>query len=147
MKKTILILSLAFLSCNQKAENLEGKIVELKHRNDSLQSIIDTLNTKYIFDRAYLYSFPLLGQNHTKDEIIGSVFIIAENENSQVLIKHKDAYDKNNPLIIDTLNRKNSFTFKFKRSETDTTYFSLLNKPKYGKEINSTTSDPLNYYP
>ena len=147
MKKIILIISLAFLSCNNKNEKLEDKIVELKHRNDSLQNIIDTLNTKYIFDRAYLYSFPVLGDNHKKDEVTGSIFIIAENENSQVLMEHKDSYDKNNPLIIDTLNRKNHFSFKFKRSETDTTYFGMISKQKYGKALNSTTSDPLNYYP
>jgi hypothetical protein len=147
MKKTILILSLAFLSCNQKSENLEDKIVELKHRNDSLQNIIDTLNTKYIFDRAYLYPFPLLGQNHNKEEISGTITIIAENEYDRILMTHKDPNDKNNPLSVDTLDRKSSFRFKFKRSETDTTYFNMINKPKYGRKLNSTTSDPFNYYP
>ena len=51
MKKILfLILTFAIISCNSEQNDSELKLTNLQRENDSLKSIIDTLNTKYIFD-------------------------------------------------------------------------------------------------
>jgi hypothetical protein len=147
MKKIILLLSLIFFGCNTKTEKFETEIVKLKHRNDSLQNIIDTLNTKYIFDDAMLIATPSITQKNKVGELNGMIIIMAANKSQKILFSREFDYKKNKPIEPDTLSFTFGYDFKITKSKKDTIYYETIGKPKYGREIEKRFTDPLKYFP
>jgi hypothetical protein len=146
MKKIIFLLSLIFLGCNSKSEKFETEIVKLKHRNDSLQKIIDTLNTKYIFDDAMLIATPSITQKNKGGELNGMITIMAANKSQKILFSREFDYKKNKPINPDRLSFTFGYDFKIIRSKTDTIYYETIGKPKYGREMGKRYTDPLKYF-
>lgn len=145
MKKTILLISVIFFSCNSKTENFQSEIVKLKHKNDSLQNIIDTLNTKYIFDNAYLYAYPIEPVRNKNNENVLILSFIASNKSDKIVYGTKYNLKKGSIINPDTL--KTDEVLKIKRTNNDTLYYFQSNKPKYGKEYGKFTSFPMKNFP
>jgi hypothetical protein len=123
MKKVIILMSLIIIGCNSKSEKFEHEIVKFKQKNDSLQNIIDTLNTKYIFDYASLTAVPSVNEKNKNGEINGFLAIIAENKSDKILLAREFDYEKGGPKNPDTLTYKTGFNFKIIRSMTDSIFY------------------------
>ncbi len=146
MKKVLFLLSLIFLSCNTITDKNQTEIIKLKQRNDSLQKIIDTLNTKYIFDEAILIATPSITKKNKAGEINGMITIMANNKSQKILFSRKFDHKNNKPINPDTLNFTFGYDFNIIKSENDTIYYETIGKPKYGREINKRYTDPLKYF-
>jgi len=85
-KKLLLLLPLIFLNCTNNESVLKEKITKLKMRNDSLNIILDTLKTKFIFDNAFVKHIvnenkPMkVGQKYE-----GEFYFVAYNKNDKIL--------------------------------------------------------------
>lgn len=136
MKKAILLLSLIFLSCSQKNDKLYNEISILKRKNDSLKSIIDTLNTKFIFDdikNRFITSEK--NTNKLGTEYEGEFVIVAYNRNDKVEFTtklDKNGIDFQKP---ETLKRKfGGFQFKMKLENKENPIFiRVKTQNKYGR--------------
>jgi hypothetical protein len=111
-----------------------------------LQKIIDTLNTKYIFDDAMLIATPSITQKNNAGEINGMITIMANNKSQKILFSREFDHKNNNPINPDTLNFTFGYDFNIIKSENDTIYYETIGKPKYGREINKRYTDPLKYF-
>lgn len=143
MRKIIVsvCLFLVIVGCHSDP-NTSKDIEILTRERDSLKALIDTLNTKYIFDEASLTTIPILWKKHHKGEIVAMVGYVAFNKNDRILFSTESDFS-----VVDTLRGIDHFEFKIKRSDADTVYYKLVNKPKFGREIDYTVSDPLKNYP
>ena len=76
--------------------NNELKMKSLIKENDSLKTLIDTLNTKYIFDQASLTSMTMLWKKNKAGEFDIQICYIASNKNDKILFSkeynHKSGY-------------------------------------------------------
>ena len=117
MKKVLFLLSLIFLSCNTITDKNQTEIIKLKQRNDSLQKIIDTLNTKYIFDEAILIATPSITKKNKAGEINGMITIMANNKSQKILFSRKFDHKNNKPINPDTLNFTFGYDFNIIKSE------------------------------
>ena len=138
-------------SCESKDGNLEAEMIYLKQKNDSLQTIIDTLNTKYIFDDV----FPAV--KRTKPNTIengveyfnGEIFMMASNKSDYLLMSQKQS-DEGDIISPDTLYPKSMygpgyFEFKIKVTGNDKVVYSLESKNKLGgKDFAKVISMPIN---
>jgi|SRR5690554_43937 len=102
MKKTYLfILPFLFLSCDQEKE-LKQEISYLKAQKDSLNTVLDSLKTKFIFDQAFIVN--IINDNKPMkegQEYEGKFYYVAYNLNDKLLFKQ---YSNSIP---DTLNKSN----------------------------------------
>lgn len=147
MKRVILFLSLIFLSCGQQNDELHNEISNLKRKNDSLKSIIDTLNTKFIFDDVKTRF--ISSENNTNalgTEFEGEFVIVAYNRNDTV--EFTTTLDKNGIGFQDpeTLKRKfGGFQFKMALENKENPIFiRIKTQNKYGRNYfldNVTFSD------
>lgn len=143
MKKTYILISLILLliACKQNSKSGKNYLAELKRENDSLKRIIDTLNTKFIFDNASLSSVPMLWKKNRDGEITAYIAYVAYNKTDKILISGDSKF-----LNSDTLTFKKNYEFTFNKSKVDTVYYKLINKTKFGKNIDYTVSDPMINY-
>ena len=136
MKKIILLSSLIFLSCNQKNDELHSEISILKRKNDSLKSIIDTLNTKFIFD-GIKNRFIASEKNTNKlgTEYHGEFVIVAYNRNDKVKFTTKVAKNEYDFINPETLKRDfGGFPFKMKlENKENLIYVRVKTNNKYGR--------------
>ncbi len=136
MRKILLLLILTFLSCNQKNDELKNEISLLKRKNDSLKNIIDTLNTKFIFDdikNRFIASEK--NTNKLGTEYEGEFVIVGYNRNDKVEFTTKlgkNGIDFEKP---ETLKRKfGGFQFKTKLENKENPIFiRVKTHNKYGR--------------
>jgi hypothetical protein len=136
MKKTLLLLTIVFLSCNSKIDNSEIKIVELQKRNDSLKSIIDTLNSKFIFDDIKV-RFIANENNNNKlnSDYNGEFVIVAYNHKDKIKFATEleaNKADFKNPEILKRDFGGYPFKLKLKNQENDI-FVQIVSGNKYGK--------------
>ena len=86
MKSLILVGALFLcMSCNDTSE-IENKVSRLQKSNDSLRTILDTLKTKYIFDKAFVRHIPADHKNlKAGEKYTGEFFFVAYNDEDKVL--------------------------------------------------------------
>jgi hypothetical protein len=136
MKKLILLFALTILSCNQKNNEQNVEISILKRKNDSLKSIINTLNTKFIFDNIK-HRFIASEKNSDKlgSEYEGEFVIVGYNRNDKVEFTTKlgkNGIDFEKP---ETLKRKfGGFQFKTRLNNQENYIFiRVKTNNKYGR--------------
>ncbi len=122
--KNIFILSTfigLFLGCESKSKK---EINKLKFKNDSLLSIIDNLNNKYIFDSITVRDIPSFRNTYEKGSYVsGEVVIVAYNSNIRTNVIFGDSiYYKDSDLNLnnpDTLKlQRGGFTYRKKLEDT-----------------------------
>lgn len=120
MKKSILIFfSILLFSCgdNQKLKNevsileLKNEISILKSKNDSLNRVLDTLKTKFIFDNAFVKH--IVNENKPTqegNEYTGEFYFVAYNDDDKLLFTNISSSE------TDTLSeiKSGGYVYKFK---------------------------------
>ena len=107
-----------------KDHQLEKRVATLQKTNDSLKTILDTLKTKYIFDKVFVRQIP----SETNTNKIGSVykgefFFVAYNDEDAVLFSDiRDDFSNPDTLQI---KRRTLGSYDFETILKDTTYFSF----------------------
>ena len=125
--KFVLVASLViWTSCTNSDQDkllLEKKIVDERNRADSLQQIIDTLRTKYIFDNLTAIHIPneykpiKEGQPYT-----GKLYFVAFNKEDRVLFSQNTDFENSDTLskieyggfLYDAIGQKGENKFYFK---------------------------------
>ncbi len=115
MKKIIFLFLITIIStsCNiQKKENLslKNQIEKEKKKVDSLQAIVDTLQTKFIFDNLKILHIP--NENKALEEgkeFSGKIYFVAFNREDRILFS--DKLEFKNP---DTISKIDYGGFEYK---------------------------------
>ena len=121
MKKYLFLLfSLTLLSCNDETENLKQEIGILKAKNDSLNIVLDTLKTKFIFDKASIINIV----NDNERMIVGKkyegkFYFVAYNYNDRLLFK-QSADSKSDTLLQI---RGGGYTYEFIAKKGENHFF------------------------
>jgi len=87
MKKYFyLFFFISVLGCTNQNEDLKREILILKAHNDSLNIILDTLKTKFIFDKAFIKHIVNENKPMKVDEKYeGEFYFVAYNNNDRIL--------------------------------------------------------------
>ena len=136
MKIILLLLTFIFLSCNSKIDNSEIKIIELQKRNDSLKSIIDTLNSKFIFDDIKVrFIASEKNINKLNSDYSGEFVIVAYNREDKIKFATELEVNKVDFKNTEFLKRDFGgypFKLKLKNKENDI-FVQIVSGNKYGK--------------
>ena len=117
-----LFFSLTLFSCTNETENLKQEIGILKAKNDSLNTLLDTLKTKFIFDKAFVKH--IVNENKPMkvgEKYEGAFYFVAYNSNDKILFK-QDFNSKSDTLsnireggfIYEFIAKKGENNFHFK---------------------------------
>ncbi|WP_034924811.1 hypothetical protein [Gillisia sp. CAL575] len=116
MKNIIFLLVLIIIvtaSCNYSNEekiNLENQITTERNKADSLQKIIDTLRTKFIFDNLTILHVPNRNQPiEDGKKYTGKIYFVAFNKEDRILFSDKLVFK--NP---DTISKIDYGGFEYK---------------------------------
>lgn len=109
-KYLFLLFSLTLFSCNNETENLKQEIGILKAKNDSLNTVLDTLKTKFIFDKAFVIN--IVNENEPMkvgEKYEGKFYFVAYNYNDRILFKQDSSSES------DTLSKikGGGYTYEF----------------------------------
>ncbi|WP_318643355.1 hypothetical protein [Flavobacterium ardleyense] len=131
--KLLLLLPLIFLNCTNNESILKEEITKLNMKNDSLKIVLDTLKTKFIFDRAFVKHIvnenkPMkVGQKYE-----GELYFVAYNNYDKILFR------QNSNLKPDTLSEVIGGGYKYeftaKKGENNF-YFKPMILNKTAKEF------------
>lgn len=113
---------MTFLSCNNESEKLRQEIYSLKAEKDRLNTVLDTLKTKFIFDQVFVVN--IVNDNKPMKEgekYEGKFYFVAYNHNDRILFK-QDENQKSDTLskvigggyIYDFVAKKGKNNFHFK---------------------------------
>lgn len=133
MKKNILILSsLLLFSCFDN-QVLKKEIAILQSKNDSLNLVLDTLKTKFIFDNAFVKN--IVNENKSTlegNEYTGTFYFVAYNDDDKLLFTNVSSSKK------DTLSeiKSGGYIYKFKAKNGENVFnFKPLILSKTAKEF------------
>jgi len=136
MKKTLLLLSFVILSCNSVNNESELKIVKLQKKNDSLKSIIDTLNSKFIFDDIKVrFIASEKNSNKLNSDYISEFVIVAYNRKDKIKFATElepNKVDSKNPETLKRHFGGYPFKLKLKNQENDI-FMEIVSGKEYGK--------------
>jgi hypothetical protein len=140
MKKIFfLFFFITLLSCTNESENLKQEIVILKAKNDSLNTILDTLKTKFIFDKAFVKH--IVNDNKPMkvgEKYEGAFYFVAFNSNDKILFK-QDLNSK--PDTLSNI-RDGGYTYEFiAKKGKNNFHFKPLILNKTSKEFSNTFFD------
>ncbi|WP_127845258.1 hypothetical protein [Psychroflexus aestuariivivens] len=142
MKKTILALSsILLLSCGDN-QKLKHEISVLKNKNDSLNSVLDTLKTKFIFDNAFVKH--IVNENQPIEEgnvYTGEFYFVAYNDDDKLL------FTNNSSSKTDTLSgiKSGGYVYKFKAQKGKNVFnFKPLILSKTAKEFRNSSFFDVN---
>jgi len=133
MKNLIFLLVLIIIfttSCdysNKEKINLENQIIPERNKVDSLQRIIDTLRTKFIFDDLTILHIPNRNQPIEEGkEYTGRIYFVAFNKEDRILFSDKLAFK--NPDTISKI-EYGGFEYKTvgKKGENNFYFKALIN--------------------
>lgn len=117
----ILLVVGVLISCNDNKVYNE-KIARLEKSNDSLQSILDTLKTKFIFDHAFFRHIPANNKElKVGEKYTGEFFYVAYNDDDRILFSQNS-----NSVSFDTLTvkRKSYAAYVYETTaKKDTNYY------------------------
>jgi len=138
MKKLIIIFIAAItISCNNQVEIYKEEIVDLKKRNDSLQTILTELNRKYIFDDIKVRVIPSEENTNKMGSDYNGEFVIV-GYNKSTVVNFGTGMDSNNG---DFVNQKKlerdfgGFPFNLTLNETENRiYFKFYLNGEYGNK-------------
>ncbi|MBF7090082.1 hypothetical protein IUY40_00805 [Flavobacterium sp. ALJ2] len=140
MKKIILfLLIITLFSCNKKTEALSQEIKTLRHMNDSLTKITNSLKDKYIFDEVRVKVVPSEKNNYKLNSTYeGTFLIIAYNESDSVYFSTKmdstNGLNLLNPKLLKRDFEGYHFNFKMKELENNI-HFNIKMNNKIGKNL------------
>lgn len=136
MKKILLFLIFTLVSCNSQNNDSELQISRLQRKNDSLKSIIDTLNSKFIFDDIKVrFIANEKNSNKLNSEYEGEFVIVAYNRNDQIKFAtelEENKVDFKNPKILKRDFGSYPFKLNLKNQENDV-FVEIISGNKYGK--------------
>ena len=87
-KYLVILIPFLFTNCTDNESALKNEISLLKAKNDSLNTILDTLKTKFIFDNAFIKH--IVNENKPMkagEKYQGEFYFVAYNRNDKVLFK------------------------------------------------------------
>lgn len=137
MKKIIfLVLTFAIISCNSEQKVSKLKLTKLQRENDSLKSIIDTLNSKYIFDNIKVrFIADEKNSNKLNSEYKGEFVIVAYSREDKIEFAtelEENKVDFKNPETLKLDFGGYPFKMKLKNQENDV-FVKIVSNNKYGK--------------
>lgn len=137
MKKILfLILTFAIVSCNSEQKDSELKLTKLQRENDSLKSIIDTLNSKYIFDNIKVrFIGDEKNSNKLNSEYNGEFVIVAYSSEDKIQFAtelEENKVDFKNPETLKVDFGGYPFKMRLKNKENDV-FAKIVSDNKYGK--------------
>lgn len=138
MKKIlILILISVIVSCNSDQNDSNLKLIKLQKENDSLKSIIDTLNSKYIFDNIKVrFVGSEKNENKLNSEYNGEFVIIAYSKEDKIEFATELEQNQVDFKNSETLKRDfGGYPFKFKmKNKENEIYARIVSENKLGKD-------------
>jgi hypothetical protein len=136
MKRALLILIISFVSCNNRNNDSNLKISKLERKNDSLKSVIDTLNSKYIFDDIKVrFISNEKNSNKLNSDYSGEFVIVAYNRKDKIKFateQEENKADLKNPEILKRDFGGYPFKLELKNQENDI-FVQIVSGNKYGK--------------
>lgn len=132
----LLILTFAIISCNSEQNDSKLKLTNLQRENDSLKSIIDTLNSKYIFDNIKVrFIADEKNSNKLNSEYNGEFVIVAYSREDKIEFAtelEENKVDFKNPETLKLDFGGYPFKMKLKNQENDV-FAKIISDNKYGK--------------
>ena len=137
----IIALTIVLFGCqnNKRTEKLQAEIEALKERNNSLESIVDGIKDKYVFDSLTIRQIPHYENTNKLNSIYKEEFVfVGYNDNGKTSIVIGDSTYLDNGMKVfngDSLNLKNgAFQHTLKLEQDRNSYGGIIKMENdYGK--------------
>lgn len=125
------------LSCNNNNDvALEQKIQKLERTNDSLNKLLDTLKTKYIFDNVFVRHVPSDNKSYKiGDTYKGEFYFVAFNDEDRVLFSDSKSLKDADTLSVKGGNMGAYSYLTTVKSDTLCFLFSPIIRNKYALQF------------